>query len=76
MRKLDADIRRRCHTELERVFGNPIDCAHTCGFTNRQTLDWFDGFALPSHVSLRVLDQFGVDIYYIITGKRVVNTDV
>lgn len=76
MRKPDATIKRRCHAELERVFGDHVNCAHTCGFATRQTLDWFDEFGLPSPTSLGILDQYGVDIYYILTGKRVVNTDV
>ena len=76
MRKPTHDIKERSVEELRRVFGDHINMAHKCGILSPQACRWWDGEQVPSAVSMRVLDQHGVDIYYIITGKRMVKTDV
>ena len=76
MRKIDTDIKQRCSEELRRVFCDHINLAHLCGFQVRQTLPWWYGETVPSATSMRILDTHGIDIYYIITGKRMVTTDV
>ena len=76
MRKTTSDIKERCAEELHRVFCDYINLAHRCGFNIKQVYPWWYAETIPSAVSMRVLDQFGVDIYYIITGKRMVKTDV
>lgn len=70
MRKPDINIRKRCAEELRRVYNSHFDLAHDCGFVVTQARTWWFEEAVPSSVSLRVLDEHGVDIYYIITGKR------
>ncbi len=70
MRRTDFDIRHRCAEELQRVFPSDAALARQCGFGLQQAQNWLSCYQVPSAVSLRVLDQHGVDIYYIITGKR------
>ena len=76
MRKDSADIKERCVEELHRVFPSHINLANRVGSNTNHVLLWWDGEQVPSPAYLHVLDQLGVDIYYVITGKRTVKSNV
>lgn len=76
MRKPDYVIRNRLIEELSKVFPDHINLAHVCGVSVRQARDWWNLECTPSATNLNMLDGHGIDIYYVITGKRAVKSDV
>lgn len=60
----------RLKEERERLRLTQPDFAQAAGAAKRTLIEWEKGTTSPSAVQLSALSEIGVDVYYVVTGKR------
>jgi len=60
----------RLKEERERLCLTQPDFAQAAGAGKRTLIEWEKGTTSPNAVQLSALEEIGVDVYYVLTGKR------
>lgn len=68
-RKADIAIGERAYTEMMRLYGSTTKAAQALGSERRIINDWNYGIT-PSALYLRRMHELGIDIIYILTGRK------
>lgn len=68
-RKADISIGERAYTEMMRLYGSTTKAAKALGCERRLINDWNWGVA-PSALYLARMHELGIDIVYILTGRK------
>lgn len=67
-------IGERIKSEREKLGFNQVDFAELAGAKRRTLIDWEKGSTAPNAFQLEMMSKQGVDIGYVVTGNRSVNT--
>lgn len=60
----------RLKEERFRIDMQQIDFAEACGVSRGALLKWEKGEAAPNATALAVMDDLGIDVLYVVTGRR------
>lgn len=60
----------RLKEERFRIDMQQIDFAEACGVSRGALLKWEKGEAAPNAMALAVMDTLGIDVLYVVTGRR------
>lgn len=60
----------RLKEERFRVAMQQIDLADACGVSRGGLLKWEKGEAAPNATALAAMDALGIDVLYVVTGRR------
>ncbi len=66
-------IGQRLKFERERIGMTQPEFAAIAGVSKRTLIDWEKGVSSPTAVQLSALMESGVDVFYVLTGQRIVS---
>ena len=70
MKFKDYDMSDRLIEELDKIGNSNMSIARRVGCSKKMVSNWYCGHNIPSAFYLKWLDLAGVDILYVITGRR------
>lgn len=70
MKRKDYAMHDRLIEELDKIGNSNISIAQRVGCCKRIVSSWYCGYNIPSAYHLKGLYLAGVDIIYVLTGKR------
>ena len=69
-RKGDIEIGHRAYEELVDTFGGVRNAVKKTGIAKNTIYAWNDGSATPSGYALQAMALCGIDVLYILTGRK------
>ena len=69
-RKGDIEIGRRAFEELVDTFGGVANVTKKTGLRKTTIYGWNDGSATPGGRALQAMALCGIDVIYVLTGRR------
>ena len=73
MKLKDLSMCERVAEELYKIPGSQREIAKRIGCRNHAVSDWLAGRSIPSAYHLKSMCEAGLDVIYILTGRRTKN---
>lgn len=71
MKLKDPIMVERVAEEIYKLGDSNTEVARKIGCSRRQITDWLSGRCIPSAYHLKGMHEAGLDVIYILTGKRI-----
>lgn len=75
MKRKDPTMSERVAEEIYKLGGTNRDAARKIGCDHHAISDWLSGRSIPSAYYLKAMYEAGLDVIYILTGRRTHNDE-